>query len=100
MPVKFADYSREQLIQLGRIYERALKLRVGFPRKLDFEMDIMACAFHVPLDLDQLEAADDFNFAHDIAGIHNCLDRKTGKLTKCFLPRCARKTNVTAGAVK
>ena len=64
---------------------------------MDADMDITAT--HVngcPLRLDDLLAADEFNFAHDIFGIRNCLDRETGKLTRCFLPRFHAKAKVAA----
>jgi hypothetical protein len=32
-------------------------------------------------------AVEDFNFAHDIMGIHRHIDRNTGVLTECFSPR-------------
>ena len=54
----------------------------------DTEMDV--CATHAngcPLDLERFHAADAFNFAHDIFGIARHLDRDTGELTGCFLPR-------------
>jgi hypothetical protein len=60
-------------------------------RRMDACMDITAChANDVPLRLAELLAADDFNFAHDIFGILQHLDRRTGKLGGCFLPRFAR----------
>jgi len=55
---------------------------------LSTEMDIAATHLNGnPLKLDDLLAADDFNFAHDINGIARHLDRDTGKLMHCFLPR-------------
>jgi len=39
------------------------------------------------LDLERWLAADKFNFAHDLCGIVRHIDRETGKLTNCFLPR-------------
>ena len=39
------------------------------------------------LQLDALYQADDFNFDHDIYGILANIDRNTGKLNNCFLPR-------------
>lgn len=57
----------------------------------EIEMDITACHQNgTPLDLDKLLAFDDFNFAHDLYGIAEHLDRETGELRHCFLPRCAR----------
>jgi hypothetical protein len=56
-------------------------------------MDIMAadgCNGNPPLDCDKLvRDFDDGNFLHDIGGIYRHLDRSTGQLTGCFLPRCA-----------
>jgi hypothetical protein len=43
-----------------------------------------------PLDFEKLFGFPDFDFAHDIYGIMNRVDRTTGKLTDCFLPRCAK----------
>ena len=43
----------------------------------------------VPLRLDELLTADDFNFAHDVIGIHANLDIGTGRLKNCFRPRYA-----------
>lgn len=43
-----------------------------------------------PLDFDRMAQADDFNVAHDVVGIYRHIDRETGKLTGCFLPRFAK----------
>jgi hypothetical protein len=67
----------------------------GFIKKLyadsiALSMDIAATHLNgCPLKLREWLAADDFNFFHDIYGIYNNLDRKTGKLKNCFLPRFA-----------
>lgn len=56
---------------------------------LEARMDLTACHLNgCPLDLAKLLAADDFNLAHDMFGINRHLDRRTGKLTGHFLPRC------------
>lgn len=39
------------------------------------------------LDLPRLLAADDFNFTHDIYGMLRHVNRRTGKLEHCFVPR-------------
>lgn len=58
--------------------------------RLDCSMDITAVHCNgCPLDLKKLIEADDFNFAHDVFGIRNHLNRETGQLEDCFLPRCA-----------
>lgn len=43
-----------------------------------------------PLKLEELSAAKDFDFFHDVVGIHQHLDRGTGELMDCFLPRYTR----------
>lgn len=59
---------------------------------LDYEMDITAVHLNgCPLHLADLLKGDDFNFAHDIAGIERFLNRESGKLTRGFLPRFAQK---------
>lgn len=58
---------------------------------IDVVMDIDGCHSNgCPLKLAELLSADDSNFAHDILGIRAHIDRKTGKLTDCFLPRYAQ----------
>ncbi|MCL2297779.1 MAG: hypothetical protein FWC38_00480 [Proteobacteria bacterium] len=42
------------------------------------------------LNFEKLLSAPDFDFFHDIFGMIRYLDKKTGKLTQCFLPRCAK----------
>lgn len=57
---------------------------------LEVFMDLTAChANGCPLDLDKLLEFDVFNFCHDVLGILDHLDRKTGKLTNSFFPRSA-----------
>ena len=56
-------------------------------------MDIVAThANGCPLDLAQLAIADDYTFMHDVQGIHRHIDRETGQLTDCFVPRTARRS--------
>lgn len=54
--------------------------------RLSLTMDLTATHLNgTPLRL----AADDFNFAHDVFGIERHINRRTGKLQNCFLPRFA-----------
>jgi hypothetical protein len=43
----------------------------------------------MPLDLDKLLTADDFNFSHDVFGIARHINRRTGEIEDFFVPRCA-----------
>lgn len=59
--------------------------------RLTFVLDITYCIEGgCNLDLNGLLNADEFNFRHDIAGIHNNLDRETKKLNNYFVPRFAK----------
>lgn len=60
-------------------------------------MDIEACHCNgCELDLQKLLDAPDGDFGHDVFGIRRFIDRRTGKLGGCFLPRCAMPGKVTA----
>jgi hypothetical protein len=64
---------------------------------LEWRMDITAChANGNPLRLDDLLAADDFNFAHDAFGIARHLNRQTGQLENFFSPRFSRREEAAA----
>lgn len=58
-------------------------------------MDFTACHLNgMPLQLDALLQARPEDFAHDAFGIARHLDRKTGKLGGCFVPRYAAPVEV------
>lgn len=85
--------SKEDLLLIGQIAERAQsQIFSKYPdlgqTVADTMMDLSACiAQGVPLRLDDLLAADASNFAHDVVGIRRHINRETGKLEGCFLPR-------------
>lgn len=77
-----------QIVQ--RTLEMAAKYNIDYDR-ITAEMDITAChASGCPLDLAALLKADDYNFAHDVFGIRKDLNRDTGELINCFLPRFSK----------
>jgi len=58
----------------------------------DFVMDLDAVHSNgCPLDLNALLFFSDEERRHDIHGIRRNINRKTGQLENCFLPRCAKK---------
>lgn len=58
--------------------------------RLTLHMDLTAAhANDGPLDFAKLLDFPDFDFMHDIVGINRHIDRFTGKLGDCFVPRCA-----------
>ena len=84
----------EEMELESKIAKRTVKMAIDFdmPYPLsDALMDIDACHCNgCPLKLHELLQADDKNFAHDVFGIRNNINRKTGKLENCFLPRYAK----------
>lgn len=64
--------------------------------KQSIMMDIQAAHMTCPLRLHSLLEADEFNFWHDVAGIHRHLNRKTGELEDCFLPRFTQPVSATS----
>lgn len=91
--IKF-NATRDELDLIVKIAERAVALAAT--HKVDYDqltaiMDINACHSNgCALRLDELLGADDANFAHDVFGIRRFMDRKTGNLGDCFLPRSAQ----------
>lgn len=95
MPAQFNVTSADHDLIVA-LAERAVKIasRCGdtYP-KIDIIMDLTAChANGTLLDLAGLLEADDFNFAHDVWGIGDHIDRVSGKLTRCFVPRYASRS--------
>lgn len=87
---------------INAIVDRANKIAKAANHNLDrmsMVMDLMAThANGCPMDFAQLLAADDFNLAHDVFGIHRYLNRETGQLTDCFRPRFAAKQDAETKA--
>lgn len=94
MPVNFKasdeDYTLIDGI-VGRAVMMAERNGQALPNdRLQLTMDLCACHLNgCPLKLAELLQADDFNFAHDVWGIRRHMNRTTGKLADCFLPRFA-----------
>lgn len=103
MSTKQASFrvSKADALIIGRIVDRGLVMAEQAGRKdvaadrMSAHMDITAChANGNPLDLEKLLKADDFNFAHDFFGINRHINRVTGEMMDCFVPRCTRHETV------
>lgn len=85
------DVKPYELPVIQDIARRAVSLanKHGVPYSMmDANMDIAAAHCNgSPLLLVSLRDADDFNFAHDVFGIRRHINRDTGKLENCFVPR-------------
>jgi hypothetical protein len=65
------------------------KYGVGFDR-MTSAIDLHHADKQYPLDWGAFLTADDFNFAHDFFGIRSHMNRETGLLGDCFVPRFYR----------
>jgi hypothetical protein len=87
------DTTKAQLTLISKIADRAHVLEHGAgaryrgQEQLTWMMDLSAVMNSCPIDLAALLAADDVNFAHDVFGIRRHIDRETGELADCFVPR-------------
>ena len=89
--------SKEDVETIGKIIDRYMEFHhsLGIPKlyqrpRMDLIMDVEATHCNgCPLKLTELLNAADFDFAHDLIGIQNNLNRSTGELENCFVPRYA-----------
>lgn len=91
---KYARFncSAEESRIILRIVDRAEQLSKlhGFDfDRMTTSMDITAAHCNgCELNLSKLVAAPAEDFIHDVFGIRRHIDRKTGEIGGCFLPRC------------
>ncbi len=84
------ESTKEDALVIYEIAKRAAAQITGYT-VMDADMDVTAVHLNgCPLKLQSLLDADRGNFAHDLCGIHNAIDRTTGELQNCFLPRYAQ----------
>ena len=85
--------SKYEIQQVAQIAKRANKMaaNLGVDYSVcDAMMDIAAAHSNgCPLKLDELIKTDDGTFGHDVFGIRRHINRTTGELQDCFLPRLA-----------
>ena len=73
---------------ISKIANRVVKADGSF--KMDVEMDLTACHSNgCKLDFKKLFGFEDFDFFHDVYGISKNINRETGHIGNCFLPRSA-----------
>lgn len=88
MSVRF-DVDGDTLQEIIAVVDRAKK-DLPVTNVLELTMDLTAChASGTPLDFGRLLTFPPYDFAHDIGGIQNHIDRRTGQLRDFFSPRCA-----------
>lgn len=89
MPELNFDLTSDDRLNALEVAKRATTLIPGTDRQ-SVLMDLAVVHnHHYKLDFTAMAGADDFNLAHDIAGIAYHLNRSTGILRDCFVPRFA-----------
>ena len=84
--------TRDELETISTIAKRAKKMHTelaggGTLDVMSLMMDIEATHAKYPLRLDDLMSANDLEFGHDVFGIRSHINRETGELMDCFIPR-------------
>lgn len=70
----------DRIVKISRVHDIDYE-------KLDVVMDLSAAHIKCPLKLQQMLESDDGTLSHDAFGIRRHLNRQTGELMNCFLPR-------------
>lgn len=84
------NVSKSDGVLIINIVDRATKFAAKYnqPVPPQLAMDLIACHLNGnPLDLSSLLSAPYFDFVHDVWGIHRHINRATGELENCFVPR-------------
>ena len=91
--IEWNKLEKQEIAIIQRIAKRADRMlrEVGNNRGVcNISMDISAGHLNIPLKLEELEKAEDFDFMHDVCGIIRHLNRDSGEIENCFLPRYAK----------
>ena len=79
--------TNKELDLIVEIAKRAEKKHLIAYDRISLIMDLEVAHKQFNLKLENLLNADNFNFAHDIIGIQNNINRQTKQIENCFLPR-------------
>ena len=85
--------SKKQFLMINKIIERAYKLELVASDRFTLYMDLEVADDIFNLRLDDFLNSDNGNFAHDICGIQNHIDRQTKTILDCFVPRFSSRKN-------
>ncbi len=87
---KVSRYEYELIFKIAdRCVRTARELGIDYTDKETVIMDLAVTHATVGLQLDKLLEADAGTFGHDCFGIRHHINRRTGQLEDCFLPRTA-----------
>lgn len=87
--IEWKQLEKWQVQAVSQAVDRAMILHPE-ANKGTLHMDLCAAVIADPsINLDTLLKFDDENLFHDVFGIHRHINRATGELMDCFVPRCA-----------
>ena len=81
---------KERFMMYVKIAQRAEGMNLYKGERISFLMDMENADKVFNLRLEELLNADDFNFAHDVVGIVNNIDRNNPTDFNLFVPRFAK----------
>ena len=81
------ETTKEENELIHKIVERAESLGVDYGDRITRMMDLTAAHWTCPLKLEEMLEGNNVDLLHDIYGIAKSIDRDTGELRDCFLPR-------------
>jgi len=82
--------TKDEYNKIAEIMQRAAELLPNYDR-LTMVMDLELVHNRIGLDLDAMLKCDNSDLIHDIQGIGFNINRRTGDLGNCFLPRFAKQ---------
>lgn len=82
--------TKEEMLTVVEIAKRSEEMDLAHYDRMSLIMDIEVAHEQFGLRLEELLKADDLDFAHDIVGIQQNIDRRTKTIENCFLPRYAK----------
>ena len=93
------NITKKEFETIVKICERAEQLDIAPKERMTLIMDLENTHNSVGLNLEGLLAADDLNFAHDVVGIQNHINRETKELEDFFVPRYSMQKNVDLNVI-
>lgn len=79
----------DEFLTIIKIVARAEKMEIDIGSHVTKILDMENARKQFHLRLDDMLAADDLDFAHDFTGIQASINRITGRIENCFVPRFA-----------
>jgi len=93
---QLSERDTELIVKIAdRAQALAYLLDAEIPDRIKLIVNLAMAHRHMPLDLFMLLSAPDTDFVHDVWGILRHIDKETGAMRDCFVPRTARFQHTT-----